>query len=275
MDTNIEDEALLEQIRQNNHSDTYIFWQGPSILPLASALPGNSQLKQLSVWSSVDYQGLQILLNSLPQTRIHKLELVCFESDENIAIVIADFLHQYPKQLTELKLFNCPITDRGIRAIARALSNDYATLTKLSLRDVRSSKQITNSGAHALATMIQANTHLRVLKLYGNRGIRDIGGRIILKALEFNATLETLVLFTLGMSREMSERIRHRLKSLQQADNRQQVVRHNRMTHLLCIRETSHSLVPAYLSSVPQPSLLYDCLRNSCLHDLLTTNVSN
>ena len=92
---------------------------------------------------------------------------------------------------------------------------------------------------------------------------------MLLKSIEFNATLDTLVLCALGIPQDMPHRSRQKLCALQHVKDRRETARHNRMKHLLLVKESARRWVPKYPATESQPSLIYECSRSTCLNRLL------
>ena len=97
--------------------------------------------------------------------------------------------------LKDLRLYNCNITDNGVRYICEGLTKNQ-TLTML---DIGRNRQITSVSTSTIADLIQTTTSLRTLYLY-NTSLNNDDIKTICTSLNKNTTIRKL-----WLSREHEE----------------------------------------------------------------------
>ena len=157
---------------------------------LSEILKTNKTIKRLQLSSSSLTGGIKQVSDSLFNNKTLE-QLVLYNvtdiTDEDITHLST--MLSSNTTLKELYLFNCNITDNGVRYICEGLTKNQ-TLTTL---DIRGNRQITSVSTSTIADLIQTTTSLTTLYLY-NTSLNNDDIKTICTSLNKNTTIRELVL---------------------------------------------------------------------------------
>ena len=157
---------------------------------LSEILKTNKTIKTLKLYSSsltgVIKQVSDSLFNNkrLEQLVLSRVTDITDEDMTHLSTMLAT-----NTTLKELELYNCNITDNGVRYICEGLAKNQ-TLTKL---HIGGNRQITSVSTSTIADLIQTTTSLITLRLY-NTSLNNDDIKTICTSLNKNTTIRKLVL---------------------------------------------------------------------------------